>query len=51
MLAGCRWVGKTVLNHTASTSVEHVVEVTAKRRLFYVTSVSHTDVHTKNGIV
>ena len=33
VLAGCRWVEKTVLN-TASTSVQHVVEVTAKRRLF-----------------
>ena len=40
---------KTVVN-TASTSVEHVVEVTAKRR-FWVTSVSNTDIQTKNGIV
>ena len=40
-LAGCRWVQKTVLNtHTASSSVEHVVEVTAKRLLFLVTSVT-----------
>ena len=37
---------KTVLKHTASSSVEHVVEVTAKRRLFMVTSV----IHTKNSI-
>ena len=28
-------------------SVEHVVEVTVKRRLFLV---SHTDIHTKNSI-
>ena len=33
VLAGCRWVGKTVLKYTASTSVEQMVEVTAKRRL------------------
>ena len=33
VLAECRWVEKIALN-TASTSVEHLVEVTAKRRLF-----------------
>ena len=43
--------GKNSLKRTASTSVEHVVEVTAKRRLFQVTSVSHTDIHTKNSMV
>ena len=30
--------------------MEHVVEVTAKRRRVQV-HVSHTDIHTKNGIV
>ena len=40
VLAGCRWVEKTVSN-TASSSVEHVVQVTeTKRRLFLVTSVT-----------
>ena len=32
--------GKSSFKHTASSSVEHVVEVTAKRRLFLVTSVT-----------
>ena len=32
VLPGCRWV--------AASSVEHVVELTAKRRLFLVTSVT-----------
>ena len=40
--------------NTATTSyfksVEHVVEVTAKRRLFLV-HVSHTDTHTQNSVV
>ena len=31
-------------------SVEHVIEATAKRRLFFG-NVSHTDIHTKNCIV
>ena len=34
---------------TSFKSVEHVVEVTAKRAVFG--HVSHTDIHTKNGIV
>ena len=36
--------------HTASSSVEHVVEVTAKGRLFLVTSVTPI-FHTKNSTV
>ena len=32
-------------------SVEHVVEVTAKKEMAVFGHVSHTDIHTKNGIV
>ena len=44
--AGCRWVEKTVFN----TQQEHVVDVTAKRRLFLVASLTPI-FNTKHSIV